>query len=325
MINIVSENINQIQIDLLKILSEKGKAIDVRNSKTLEIHPVCIELTNPKKRLTTLKGRNWNLPFAIGELAWHLSGSNDFDFISYYSKNWSIAIEEDESVIRESCYGNQIFSGQFSMWDRLLNEFDDDIHTRRAVLSLYDSNKSLGLNKKDVACTSTIQFLVRNDKLDCIVNMRSNDVIWGLPNDIFFVTMLQEWLSVVLNVSMGKYYHFIGSLHIYERHYQLMEDILDNPEFFTMEMPKMNSIDGISDFLNVEKLIRKGEYDKHEITGYWGDFLDILVLRSNKIADVEKHRIMNSSIYLRALELCPRNYIFRKQKKTDRQSKQSKL
>lgn len=311
MTNIVSENINQIQIALLTMLSEKGKTIDVRNSKTLELLPVCIELTNPKNRLTTLKGRNWNLPFAIGELAWHLDGSNDFNFISYYSKNWSVALEEDESIIRESCYGNQIFSGQFSMWDRLLNEFDDDIHTRRAVLSLFDSNNSLGLNKKDVACTSTIQFLVRNDKLDCIVNMRSNDVIWGLPNDIFFVTMLQEWLSIVLNVSVGKYYHFIGSLHIYERHFDLMDRIIANPTYLNFCMPEMAGLELIPDFLKQESNLRNGLEFKEIQNPYWNSLLSVLKLRSSGFSNKEKENIINKSIYKNILRNCPKSYIFR--------------
>lgn len=304
-------NINEIQLSLYKLIVEQGSPVQVRNNLTKEIYPVAIELTNPSKRLTTLEQRQWNFPFAIGETAWHISGSNNFDFISYYSKNWIIAKEEGENSIRESCYGNQIFDGIFNQWKRLINELDDDINSRRAVISLYDSKTSLGLNKMDVACTSTIQFLVRNNRLNCIVNMRSNDVIWGTPNDIFFATLLQEWLSVILGIEMGSYYHNVGSLHAYERHFDFIQGIIDNPKFVDFEMPKMENVDDISEFLINEEKLRTGKIISHEMKGYWGDFLDILSLRSSKVQQSKKQKIINNSYYKNVLELCPSSYVFK--------------
>ena len=64
-------------------------------------------------------------------------------------------------------------------------------------------------------CTCTLQFLARGVKLDLIVYMRSNDVIKGLPHDIFCFTMLQEIAARRLSLEPGIYKHCVGSLHLY--------------------------------------------------------------------------------------------------------------
>ncbi|MDC6389212.1 thymidylate synthase [Maribacter sp. PR1] len=312
MINIVGENINHIQLELYKNLLKGGCKVNVRGSSTVELYPVYIKLDNPRKRLTTLVNRRWNLPFAIGEVAWHLSGSKDFDFISYYSKNWKVALEDNEDEIRNSCYGYQIFSNNNKVWNGLITELLNYPNSRRAVISLLDSKKTLGKNVRDVACTSTIQFLIRNNKLDCIVNMRSNDIVWGLPNDIFFTTILQEWLAIILNVELGVYYHNVGSLHVYERHFELLENILKNPIYYDIGMPKMDNIHNIESFVNFEEQIRKSDSIHHNLDGYWGEMLNILLLRSNKVSNDSKRKVIKQSYYKEVLQLCPKDYLFNK-------------
>ena len=46
--------------------------------------------------------------------------------------------------------------------------------------------------------------------------MRSNDVIKGLPHDIFCFTMLQEMVARMISVDLGIYKHCVGSLHLYD-------------------------------------------------------------------------------------------------------------
>ncbi|MCI0545570.1 MAG: thymidylate synthase, partial [Actinobacteria bacterium] len=71
--------------------------------------------------------------------------------------------------------------------------------------------------KKDYPCTTAIQFLLRDDKLECHVRMRSNDVWWGLAYDAFMFTQLQLSICNALEVEAGPYYHQPVSLHLYDR------------------------------------------------------------------------------------------------------------
>jgi thymidylate synthase len=282
-------SIDELQLYLFQQLKEEGEIVTTRGLKTIEISSVSLRLNNIRKRCTTLNSRKWSLHFAIGEFAWHLSASNKLDAIEYYAKEWKNASPDGQSIY-ESCYGHKIFSGDdedMSQWRKIIKLLKHDPYTRRAVLTLYNFNNISDLDSKDVACTCSIQFLFRNNKLDAIVYMRSNDIIWGLPNDIFFFTMLQELLANELGVEVGIYTHIVGSLHLYERHFDLAALILksNTESFSTFEMPRMARISELENFVKSEEKIRKGELksieelDQCEISAYWKHLLQVLLIQ----------------------------------------------
>jgi thymidylate synthase len=275
-------NVDLAQLDLMKQVLENGNEVSTRGTISRELSPCFFTITNPLGRITTLSKRNWNYPAALGELAWHLSGSNSVGFISTYLKQWK-NYSEDGVHILGSCYGYKIFhssSRSPSQWSCLIDLFKKDIYTRRGVLDLYSSEEGLSSSIPDVACTCTLQFIVRSGRVDLFVNMRSNDLIWGLPYDIFFFTFLQELLAKELNLKLGKYFHFAGSLHIYDKHLSLAKDILNNNSGKNLsdnsmpEMPKAQ----LSEFLRREKDIRAGKMVRADILqlnldSYWKNLL----------------------------------------------------
>src|SRR5690606_23614249 len=74
---------------------------------------------------------------------------------------------------------------------------------------------------KDIPCTLTWKFYARNGKLNMCVDMRSNDLVLGMPYDIFAFTCIQRLIANELGVDVGDYVHTVGSLHLYEKHYEL--------------------------------------------------------------------------------------------------------
>jgi hypothetical protein len=139
---------------------------------------------------------------------------------------------------------------------------------------------SLDATARDVPCACTIQFLIRSNRLDAIVNMRSNDAIWGWPYDIFIFTMFQELLACELQVELGSYFHFAGSLHLYEQHFDLARRILDDTSASLFEMLPMQAHQQLGTFLQCENILRKGLPIPQEITeglnGYWKDLALVL-------------------------------------------------
>lgn len=158
MTTIEGNNINDIQLQLFHKLSENGERVFSRNMEVLEIYPVILKLTDVRNRCTTIFERKWNFIFALGELSWHLSQSDELGFINYYTKNWNIA-SDDGKTIRQSCYGKKLFNPK--TWQNLITELTNDNESRRAVINLYD-HTSLGLNPNDVSCTLTLHFLIRD-------------------------------------------------------------------------------------------------------------------------------------------------------------------
>src|SRR5687768_4954412 len=94
--------------ELAHVLAE-GASVSPRRTGSLELTGCTFRLDHPRARLITNPARLWSLPYAIGELCWHLSGSSDVGQISYYSKRWMNYVDEGGTVTG-SCYGLRVFA-----------------------------------------------------------------------------------------------------------------------------------------------------------------------------------------------------------------------
>jgi thymidylate synthase len=111
--------------------------------------------------------------------------------------------------------------------------------------------------------------------------MRSNDIVWGLPYDVFLFTMLQELLASELSVDIGSYFHYAASFHLYERHFKLAEEILSVDDGICSPMIPMAAIDEIPSFLRCEVALRSGVplaeiAGVSELASYWRSLLEPL-------------------------------------------------
>jgi len=274
-----------------EFLNKPKYKVEATKGKSFEEFGVLLELRNPRARISRseIKGTPYS---CLGELCWYLSGSDELAPIQYYIPMYSESSDDDQTV--HGAYGPRIFKmngiiNQFQNIEKLLSEKKS---SRRAVMQLFDA-EDLEVYHKDIPCTNTMQFVIRDEKLDMMVSMRSNDIYKGLPHDIFTFTMIQEILSLRLGVELGTYKHAVGSLHLYE-------DDIENASKFTQEgwsmdvsmpaIPKNNFENDLSTFLSIEKEIRTKGYKnlpkKINITKYWYDL--ILLLKAFYIYKNEK-------------------------------------
>lgn len=91
-----------------------------------------------------------------------------------------------------------------------------DLASRQAVVSLWTGDELAGPSR-DVPCTTTLQFLLRDHRLRLRVSMRSNDYWLGLPYDLMMFSCVHRAMADALNVEAGEYVHAVGSMHVYER------------------------------------------------------------------------------------------------------------
>jgi thymidylate synthase len=75
--------------------------------------------------------------------------------------------------------------------------------------------------------------------------MRSNDAILGTATDVAFFCTLQVQMWKLLrrtypDLELGSYTHFVHSMHIYERHFEMVKEMLDE-EFISIELLQMQS------------------------------------------------------------------------------------
>lgn len=222
---IVANGINDAWLQVIKSLKESGKESAPRGQKIKEIQNFSVEIKDPKKRVLSLPVRNISLPFAFGELCWYLEARNDVDMMTYYSKKMRSFSDDGQTL--NSAYGYRIFGKHpmlpFNQWEHVVNQLKADKDTRQAIIHLHTPNNK---KTKDEVCTLSLQFFIRDDKLDMVVNMRSNDIIWGFTYDVFSFTTFQELMANELGIEVGKYFHNAASMHIYEKDFSYF-DCLD--------------------------------------------------------------------------------------------------
>jgi thymidylate synthase len=208
-----------------------------RGKPVRELIAASFTLTNPRNRLVLSPARAVNYGFGVGELCWYVRGDRDLATMRYYNKRMSQFSDDGETI--NSAYGNRIFrprwefgstvSGSgYSQFDNVVDELKADPHSRRAVIHInepYDLRHAVLNGSKDVPCTMSLQLLIRDRRLHMHALMRSNDVVWGMPYDVFSFTSLQEAFLYTLQDEgvpvddLGCYHHTAGSLHLYDTHY----------------------------------------------------------------------------------------------------------
>jgi thymidylate synthase len=233
------KNLNEAFVEELAKLKTRGNVVNSRGSKQLERTFVNFVIEDPTQIDIDVPARKFNKSYAIAEWMWYLSANQKINNISKLASIWSDI--QDPYGEAESNYGSYIFTPnnrEDSQWDWVINELVSDCDSRRATIAInqpYHKSK----NPKDYPCTHYIHFFIRNGKLDMGVYMRSNDAVFGLCNDVFTFSLFQQLMLNSLNdkgmnLSLGQYHHSAGSFHIYERHFLMMDKILNNYYVYVM-------------------------------------------------------------------------------------------
>jgi thymidylate synthase len=208
-------------------------------------------------------------------------------------------------------YGPRLFDWkQLNQVENVSARLKENPYTRKAVIQLFDAIDIKEVHK-DIPCTCTLQFLIRQDSLHMITYMRSNDAYLGLPHDIFSFTMLQEVIARSLSVELGIYKHIVGSLHLYDKHIDSAKQFISEGWQSTQNpMPPMPIGDpwpSIKVLLQAESAIRLGNSTNEKmlenLDEYWLDIIFLLkVFRYSKNNDAENitklRSMMSSSTYL---------------------------
>jgi len=220
-------SLNDVFLHYLKLIWQRGEEVNSRGSKQKELLFQSFTLTDPTALDITSKARKFSKDYAISEWLWYLSKDRSAINIGKLAKIWSNIADEAGEV--ESNYGSYFWP----QWHWVINELLSDNDTRRATIVVNQPHHKQA-NVKDYPCTHYIHFFIRNGKLHMGVNMRSNDIVFGLCNDVFTFCLFQQMMlnelkSRGLDVELGEYHHHAGSLHLYEMHFAKAEKVLAEP------------------------------------------------------------------------------------------------
>lgn len=232
------------QIALTDVLQNPEYITSPRGLKINEVTNAALIIQDPYFPLYENARRSSQFKYIAAELVWYFTGRNDIEFISKFSKFWNQLDNGDGTV--NSAYGNLIFQESndhyYTQYQWALESLIKDKDSRQAILH-FNKPSHQWQGNKDFVCTLTGIFQIRDNCLNFTVNMRSNDLILGTPTDIAFFCLLQQQmyhhlLKYYPDLEMGTYTHFVHSLHFYERHFSLINDMITHP-FEPMSFPSI--------------------------------------------------------------------------------------
>lgn len=138
---------------------------------------------------------------------------------------WEQVADKDGKI--NSNYGWAIWSKENGeQYFKVYHELAYNRDSRRAVMiynrpSMHVDYCANGMS--DFMCTNAVQYLIRDDVLEVVVQMRSNDVVFGYRNDFAWQNHVAELLRNSLRCHSTKIIWNVGSLHVYERHFDLVK------------------------------------------------------------------------------------------------------
>lgn len=247
---IKSKSFNTFYPILLNKIMNQGKII--KEAKTIEISPFIFQIVNSKQNFLLYRNLNFNYQSLIMKRLQILNGTADIKALCFYDTSIKNKIDPFTGLY-DGAYGPRI-KNQINCIYQLLKR---NPTSRRAVISIYsqkDQNTNLTF---DIPSTVSLQFLLRENKLNLICYMRSNDFWNGLPFDVGIFTFLQEVMASWLKTKLGTYTHFTGSAHIYLKDLQKVKKFLKAPKRLLKIPYEQFQLDYFSTFKELLKILKK--------------------------------------------------------------------
>jgi thymidylate synthase len=178
-----------------------------------------MSISDPRQRWISSRLPPVNIAFAIAEVVWILTGRNDSKFLNYFNSQLPKYAGRGETY--HGAYGHRIRRVLgFDQLDRAYLALKAKPSSRQIVLQIWDGRldfpNSVGTEASpDIPCNVVSILRLREDKLEWMQIMRSNDMYRGLPYNIIQFTTLQEVMAGWLEVGLGEYNQISNSLHVY--------------------------------------------------------------------------------------------------------------
>lgn len=198
----------KIYIEMLDLLLHRGRLVSPRTQATREIRGVQLCIQDYGYNILYHSQRGLNYKFMVAEWLWIANGLQDVKSIGYFNKKYFDF--SDDGVVLYGAYGPPWVSQKAYVLRKLRKDPD----SRQAVITLWKPSPP---DSKDVPCTLTMHYMIREGQLNVVVNMRSSDIYLGIPYDIFTFSQLANEIAFELNVERGQLIMQIGSSHVYER------------------------------------------------------------------------------------------------------------
>ncbi len=198
------------------------------------------------KELPILTLRKINFNAAIDEILWiwQKKSNNVHDLNSHIWDSWA-----DESGSIGKAYGYQLAQkhvykeGEFDQVDRVLFDLKHNPSSRRIMTNIYNFDDLHEMNL--YPCAYSMTFNVSGNKLNGILNQRSNDMLVANNWNVLQYSVLLMMFAQVSGLVAGELVHVISDAHVYDRHVETAKEVIAKEQF---DAPKLIINDKVKDF-----------------------------------------------------------------------------
>lgn len=177
------------------------------------------------------------LKSAIDEILWiwQKKSNNIKDLKSHIWDSWA---DSDGSIGK--AYGYQMRvkhkykEGEFDQVDRVLYDLKNNPYSRRIMTNIYVHSDLSEMNL--YPCAYSMTFNVSGNRLNAILNQRSQDVLTANNWNVVQYAALVHMFAQVSGLEAGEFVHVIADAHIYDRHIPLVKELISREQF---EAPKL--------------------------------------------------------------------------------------
>ncbi len=192
---------------------------------------------NLQEEFPILTLRRTYLKSALHEILWiwQKKSNNIKDLKPHIWDSWA---DEDGSIGK--AYGYQLGvkhkypEGEFDQVDRALFDLKNNPYSRRILTNIYVHQDLAEMNL--YPCAYSMTFNVTGNKLNAVLNQRSQDVLAANNWNVVQYAALVMMFAQVSGLEAGEFVHVIADAHIYDRHVPVITELIKREQF---EAPKL--------------------------------------------------------------------------------------
>lgn len=184
------------------------------------------------KEFPAITLRKTYIKSAVDELLWiwQKKSNNVNDLNSHIWDSWA-----DENGSIGKAYGYQLAvkhqyaEGMMDQVDRVIYDLKHNPYSRRIMTNIYVHQDLHEMNL--YPCAYSMTFNVTGNKLNAILNQRSQDVLAANNWNVVQYAVLVYMLAQVCGYEAGELVHVIADAHIYDRHIDIVKELIARPVY----------------------------------------------------------------------------------------------
>ena len=202
-----------------------------------------------QKEFPALTLRKTFFKSAVDEMLWiwQKKSNNVNDLNSHIWDEWA---DKDGSIGKAYGYQlgvkHQYKEGLMDQVDRVLFDLKENPYSRRIMTNIYVHEDLHEMNL--YPCAYSMTFNVTDDRLNAVLNQRSQDVLAANNWNVVQYAVLLHMIAQVSGLKAGELVHVIADAHIYDRHIPAVKAMLELEGYEAPKFVMDKSIDNFYDF-----------------------------------------------------------------------------